>query len=500
MIRNNTFLCLVGAALAVSCRVGPDYERPEVPAPEEFRGASEFPAPQAPDDEEDPVTFGDLQWFEVFDDPVLLDLITQALAANYDVRLAAERVLEARSFITIAQADLYPEVNGGGSYQRFGTSANGALAFPGSEGSTLSQWDLFGSMSWEFDFWGRFARATEAARAELLGSELARRTVIQTLVCDLTLAYFDLLELDAELEITHRTLASRERSLELVSLRLDQGVASKVEFRQAEGLVMQTAGLVPSFEQRIEIQENYVQRLLGANPGPVPRGRTLLEQNRIIDVPVGLPSDLLTRRPDVMAAEQALIAANARIGEAKALLYPSIGLTATGGVASKDLSDLFASGSGTWGIAPTVNLPIFNAGRLRSNVDITETRQRQAAMQYLQSLQYAFGEVADSLVAHEKTEEVRVWRERHEATLRDQVALSNDRYRGGVTSYLEVLDSERGHFETQLNLVQAIRDELFSSVFLYRALGGGWQGTEGLAARGPQEGANGLDLPSTGGQ
>jgi len=476
----------LSAALLAACRVGPEYERPDYPVPEAYRGLdNEAGEPGAGP------SFGDLDWFEVFRDPVLAELIEEALAGNYDVRLAAERVMEARAFVTIERADLYPDVAAGASYDNTRITENGATPiFPGLD-NPQGQWSLFGDLSWEIDFWGRIRSASDAARAELLATELGRRAVVQTLVSDLALAYFDLLELDQELEITRRTYESRRRSLELVTLRLERGVANKVEARQAEGLVIQTAGLIPFFEQRIEQQENLIRLLVGGNPGPIPRGRSLLEQERAVEVPVGLPSDLLARRPDVVAAEQALVAANARIGEARALLYPSIRLTAVGGVASEDLSDLFASGSGIWSIAPSVTLPIFNAGRLRSNVEVTRSRQRQAALAYLQTLQRSFREVADALIAREKTEETRVWRERLEQTLRDQVALSNNRYVGGVTSYLEVLDSERGHFDAEIALAQAIRDELFADVLLYRALGGGWQGTEELAARGPQAGASG---------
>lgn len=498
MIRQSQFLLLLAGALLFSCRVGPDYERPGVPTPDDYRSVGELTSTGAEGSDE--VTYGNLEWFKVFDDPVLQELIRQALQDNYDLRLAAERVVEAREFITISEADLYPQINVGASFKRQGTSGNSAISPQGSDGTTFSTTSLFGDLSWELDFWGRYASASDAARADLMATELARQTVIQTLVCDLALAYFTLLELDAELEITRRTLESRQESLELVTLRLEQGVANKVEFRQSEGLVLQTASLLPAFEQFVELQENLIQHLVGGNPGAILRGRPLLEQPRTVGVPVGLPSELLARRPDVMAAEQELIAANARIGEAKALLYPSVRLTALGGVASDDLSDLLDTSSGIWSIAPSITLPIFNAGALNSNVEITEARQRQATLRYMQALQTAFREVADSLITHEKTEEIRGWRELHELTLRDQLSLSNDRYRGGVTSYLEVLDSERDHFDSEITLVQAIRDELFSTVFLYRALGGGWKGTAELAARGPQFGEQDESEQETSGQ
>jgi multidrug efflux system outer membrane protein len=464
------------AVLAVGCRVGPEYQRPDYPVPASYRGLEDEAAPSDPT----APTFGDFGWLEVFDDPVLQDLIQQGLAANYDVRLAAERVLEGEALLRIARADLYPDVRAGGTYDITRTTENGAVPLPIGVDRTQRQWSLFGDLSWELDFWGRFASESEAARASLLATEFVRHMVIQTLVCDLAQSYFELLELDRELEIATRTYESRQRSFELVSLRLDQGVANKVEYYQAESLVLQTAGLIPAFEQRIQQQENLIQLLVGGNPGPVSRGRRLMDQDRKIEIPAGLPSELLTRRPDVRASEQQLIAANARIGEARALLYPSIRLTALGGVASQNLSDLFEGGSSIWNIAPSVVLPIFNASRLRSNVEVTESQQRQATLDYLHTLQRAFREVSDALIAHAKREEVRDWREKLELTLREQVALSNDRYLGGVTSYLEVLDSERDHFDAEIALAQSIRDELFAYVSLYRALGAGWQDSSSL--------------------
>ena len=461
------------------CQVGPDYERPDYLMPEAFRGNESVAAP-------DPAlaTLGDLAWVEAFGDPVLQSLVRTALSENYDVRDAAERVLEARARLTITRADRLPDIQVSGAFESAKGTENGANPIPNGVDPKTEEFRLVGDLSWEIDFWGRVARATEAARAELLATELSRRMVIQTLVSDLALAYFDLLDLDAELEITRRTYASRQRSYELVALRLEQGVANRVELRQSEGLVLQTAGIIPDLERLIEQQENLIQLLVGGNPGSVPRGRALLEQERVLDVPVGLPSECLQRRPDVRTAEQVLVAANARIGEARARLYPTIRLTALGGTASEDLGDLLESGSGIWSLVPSITQPIFNAGRLRSNVEVTEAQQRQAALGYLRTIQQAFREVADALSAREKTAEVRVWRERLEEALRDQADLSRDRYHGGVTSYLEVLDSERDHFEAELSLVRAVRDELFAYVLLYRALGGGWQGAEELAATG----------------
>jgi len=468
------------ALVATGCMLGPDYERPELPVEEGFRGQ--------PDESElaDEVSLGDREWFQVLGDPVLQELVETALRQNQDVRIAAERVLQARSFVTVTNADLYPEVNGGMQFRRERVTENAAVEVPPGVDPTDNLWSLFADLGWDLDFWGRFRRASEAARADLVQAQYARRLVIQTLVTDLALSYFDLLLLDAQLEITKRTYESRQKSLELVSLRLDEGVANKLEFRQAEGLVLESAGLIPGFESAIEVQENQIRFLLGENPHAIPRGRPLLDQERDFEVPLGLPSELLARRPDVAAAEQGLVAANARIGEAKALLYPSIRLTGLGGFASEDLDDLVEGDSRIWDLTPSVRLPIFNAGRLRSNVEITESQQREATIFYVQTLQNAFREVADALVESRGRREIRGWREKRDFVLNDQAELSHDRYRGGVTDYLEVLDTERDHFEAQIDLALAIRDELFAYVLLYRSLGGGWQGAEEIAADGPQ--------------
>ncbi len=490
-------VCVLAVTLtAAACTVlGPDYERPETTEPAAFRGLEGAPQAAAGDR-----TLGDHEWSAVFQDPVLRDLIGRALEGNYDVRIAVERVLAARARLTIVRADKYPDVNlsGGGQFTR--STENSPQALPPGVDKDNELAFLGADLAWEIDFWGRIERATEAARAELLATDLARRAVAQSVVASLAEAYYNLIELDAELEIARRTLDSRKGSLRLVSLRLEQGVANKVELRQAEGLVLSAAVIIPDLERRAEQAENLIHLLLGEDPGPVPRGRPLLAQERSIAVPEGLPSELLERRPDIAIAEQRLVATNAQIGAAKALLYPTIALTGRGGLASEKLSDLFEHDSLTWELTPSLTLPIFNAGRLAANVKVTESQQREAALVYLQTIRGAFREVADALVGHEKSREVREFRERFEFTLRDQTQLSRKRYRGGVTSYLEVLDSERDHFDAELTLVQAVRDELLTVVFLYRALGGGWQGTpaaQPLAQQAPRGDADTPDATDT---
>ena len=474
--RAHTGLLAAGLALATACTtVGPDYVPPEVPEPEQFRGA-----------ENTEVSFADRSWDEIFRDPVLQELIRTALAENYDVRVAAERVLQARAQLTIVDARNYPQLDASAQQTWLQASKNTAFPPPAGISRDQRQTTIGLSLSWQLDFWGQFDRATEAARAQLFSSEYARVFIIQTLVSDIAAAYYELLQLDAQLAISHESVDSRVESTRLVQLRLDQGVSNKVELRQSENLVYTAQALVPDLEQRIEQQENFIKILVGGLPGPVPRGEMDLESDREIDVPVGLPSQLLQRRPDVLQAEQRLVAANARIGVARALLYPNITLTAFGGGASEDLDKLFESGSTLWDVTPSILMPIFNAGRLQANVEFTESQQRQIALQYQQTLQEAFRDVADALIAYEKTRELRLVRTQVRDTLDDQLRLSRERYRGGVTSYLEVLDTERDHFDAELSLAEAIRDELLSTVALYRALGGGWQGALQLAANGPQ--------------
>jgi outer membrane protein, multidrug efflux system len=435
----------VGAATSAlvlvlaGCQVGPDYERPAYPMPSIFRGEV---APATADS--GAVTLGDLEWSRAFTDPVLQELVCRALANSYDVRVAAERVLEARAFVIRARADRYPDVQAGVSIDE--------AAAPG--------FNL--GLDWELDFWGRVTRATEAARAEFLASELARWAVVQTLVADLALAYFELLALDAELDIARGVHSSRERSYDLVASRLEQGVVSQFELRQAEGSMLQAGAVLPALEGLVEQQENLIQLLVGGNPGPVPRRGAFLGLQQVADVPSGLPSQLIERRPDVRAAEQGLVAANARIGAARALLFPTFRLAANG-----DLN--------SFGLVASITQAIFRGGRLRAGQRVAESREHVAVLGYLQTLQVALGEVADALVARRKSAEVRLWREGLEAALEERARLSLERYHGDVTGYLEVLQSEREHYGAQLELVHAIRDELFAYVQLYRALGGGWR-------------------------
>jgi len=451
-------------ALMTGCTVGPNYKRPKTDIPEGYRGA-------APDlAKPDTASLGDEKWWEVFQDEQLQPMIRTALAQNYDVRIAAERILEARAQLGITRSRQFPSVSAGAaaSEQRIARQA-GLPAF------TADSEQITGSASWELDFWGKFRRGTEAARANLVASEWARQEVISTLVSNLASAYFQLRELDMELEISQRTLTSRQDSLRLTRLLAEGGATSMLDVRQAEQLVFTAAEQVPDLERRIQQQENFISTLMGKNPGPVDRGRKLTDQPHAPEVPAGLPSALLERRPDIRQAEQQLVAFNAQIGVAKAAYFPQITLTGSGGTESTALTHLFSGPSGFFTLTGALSQPIFAGGRIKSGVKLAEAQQREAALSYQQTIQQAFRDVSDSLIAYRKDQEFRRQQELLTASAQDAAHLSDLRYKGGATSYLEVLTNETNYFTAELNLAQAHLRELDALVQLYRALGGGWQ-------------------------
>jgi multidrug efflux system outer membrane protein len=334
---------------------------------------------------------------------------------------------------------------------------------------------LNGSFSWELDFWGKFRRATEAAQADLLASQWAREEVISTLVSNVAAAYFQLRELDLELEISRRTLGTRQGSLKLTRSLADHGATSMLDVRQAEQLVFTAAEEIPDLERRIEQEENFISILLGSNPGAIPRGRRLTDQPHAPEVPAGLPSSLLERRPDIRQAEENLIAANARIGVAKAAYFPQITLTATGGVQTFALDNLFTGPAGFWSFAGALLQPIFEGGRIRAGVKRAKAQQEEALLTYKQTIQGAFRDVSDALIAYRKNREFRIQQEYLTESAKDAARLSDMRYRGGVTSYLEVLTNDTNYFSAELGLAQAQLNELLALVQLYKALGGGWE-------------------------
>lgn len=462
--RSLFLIALVG--LGSGCTVGPPYTRPPVEVPAAYRGEA-MEATRAG-------SLGEAGWWEVFRDEELQTLIRRALQENYDVRIAAARILQARAQLTITRADQFPTVSAGATVgrERLPRTTSGGIVRPPAE-EDFFQVDAL--LSWELDFWGKFRKATEAARANLLGTEWAQRAVLISVVSSVASTYFQLRELDLELEIARRTLTSREESLRLTRIQEEGGVASLLDVRQAEQLVHTAAGTITDAERRMEQQENILSTLLGQNPGPIRRGRALTDQPQPPEVPAGLPSALLERRPDIRQAEQALIAANAQIGVARAAYFPEISLTGSGGFQSAALSSLFTGPAGFWSVAGALVQPIFTAGRIRAGVRLTEAQAEELVHTYRRTVQQAFQEVSNGLVGYRKAREFRERQALLAASAQDAARLSDIRYRGGVTSYLEVLTNETNSFSAELGLAQAGVNELLALVQLYSALGGGWQ-------------------------
>ena len=456
--------------LWAGCAVGPDYKRPAVNTPASFRAADSDTNPPPSE-----VSFGDVSWWNTFDEPQLHALIEEALTNSFDVQIAAARVLQAEASLRITRSQFFPTVNAGGDLVTARTSEKGPSGVPRGVDPQREFGSVFASMpGYELDLWGRIRRATEASRALLLATEEAQRIVRQTLVAQVATAYLELLELDLELEIAHRTYANRTNSLMLTTAREQGGVAGLQDVYQARILVSTADAAIVDTLRRIEQKENELSILLGRNPGKIERGSTLVQQKVRAEVPPGLPSSLLDRRPDIRAAEHQLIAANADIGQAKAAFYPQVTLTGFYGYQSVALSDLFTSGARTWQFGPAVTLPVFTGGRLRGNLKLAEARFQESIAVYQQTVQGAFREVSDSLIAYQRTREFRQKQEERTQANRDATAIAGTRYEGGVTSYLEVLFNEQELFNAELGLAQARRDELLSVVQLYRALGGGW--------------------------
>lgn len=457
------------AAMAAGCTVGPNYKRPPVVAPDAFRGQNAGDAAGADGAAATAAaSLGDAQWGTIFQDEPLRELIKTALSKNYNLQIAATRILQAQAQYGINRSNQFPTVNGNVT-----TQAQHGITQQGVALDTIGVGGLNGSLSWEVDFWGKYRRATEAARAQILASEWGRRAIVTSLVSQVAGGYFNLRSLDLQLDISTRTLASREESLRLTQVREQGGVTSLVDVRQAEQLVHTAAGQIVDTKRRIEQQENFISVLLGQNPGPIGRGRTLTDQPHAPDVPVGLPSALLDRRPDIQQAEQLIVAANAQIGVAKAAYFPQITLTGSGGVASNALASLFSGGS--WAVAAGAVTPIFNAGRTRSQVALADARTQEAVLTYQQTIQQAFREVSDALVGYHRSREFRETQQLLVSSAQDARRLADLRYQGGTTSYLEVLDSDTRLFTAELSLVQAELSELAAFVEIYRALGGGWQ-------------------------
>ena len=469
-IQTRWMLAAIVVGVLSGCMVGPDYQRPALPSPAVFRGTA---APAVPPD---PTSLGDLQWFEVFKDEQLQALIQTALVANYDLRDAVARVNEARANLGITRSEQFPNIAASADITTVRLSRNGLTPAPANVDRDRTVGSvLLHLLSFEVDVWGRLRRATEAARAQVLTAEDTRQAVLTTLVSDVATAYFDLLELDKELEIAQRTLASRQDSLRLIQVRQQGGIATLLDVRQAEQLVYSATQVIPDTQRQIEQTENQIRLLLGQPPGDVPRGQLLTAQAQPPAVPPGLPSTLLERRPDIRAAEQTLIAANANIGVAKAAYFPTITLTGLLGFESNHLASLFKGANSAWQFVPQVTQPIFTAGRITSQVRLAEAQQQSALIQYEKAIQTAFREVSDALVQYRRVKEIHTQQALLVTTLQSRSQLAYMRYRGGVDTLLNALDADRDLFDAELSLAQTERNELLALVQLYKALGGGWQ-------------------------
>jgi multidrug efflux system outer membrane protein len=460
-----TFLfALLAAGLFSGCMAGPNYHRPAVQPPTNFRDLSESSQAQA-----QAASYADLPWWQVFQDSQLQELIRVALKQNYDLQIATERINSSRAQLAITRSSLFPQVQAGGNFSG------------GKEYNFQTKYNfltLTADAAFQLDFFGKLRRANEAARAQLLATEDARQTVILTLVSDVASDYFALLQLDLQLQITKNTVAAQEASVKLTNLRLDHGVATKLDVLQAQQVLDTANAQIPDLERQLAQEENAINILLGNYPQGVKRDRSLVEQFLPPEVPPGMPSALLERRPDIREAEQVLIASNAEIGVAKAEFFPQISLTGSGGGAfgrSSAFSGLMSSQLGIWSYGAQVSQPIFTGGALRGNLKLAKSQNEQALLAYRQTIQRAFGDASDALIGYQKNHQVRVRQEQSVADLEESVRLSNMRYKGGTTAYLEVLDGQRSLYSAELTLAQARGTEYQSLVQLYRALGGGWQ-------------------------
>jgi len=450
--------------------LAPKYERDPEKVPQEYRFQSLAgqPGPELK-------SLADLTWWELFHDPVLQELIREALAANYDLRLAAARVAEARALVGVSRAAWLPQLGGVSFYQRERLTETGhppaGPTFQATDDLAQFNFDLF----WEIDLFGRLRSLTQAAKAEFFASEWARRAVLSAVVAEVARAYFELRTLDQQLEISRRTLESYEDSLRLVTMRFERGVVSKQDVYQVKALVHTAGARIPDLERQIAQQENRISIILGKNPEAIPRGKPLPELVVRAAVPSGLPSELLERRPDIRQAEEVLIATNYRIGAARANFFPQISLSGLFGTRSADLARLFMPASRIWTIGPAAFQPIFTSGQNIFTLKTAKAQQEQALTLYQFTVRTAFREVSDGLVAHTKFREFREQQELLVRSYQDYSRLANMRYKGGIESYLAVLDADRQLFEAELQLAAVQRDQLLTVVQLYQALGGGWE-------------------------
>jgi len=460
---NVSLTIILSCAVISGCAIGPNYKKPNIDMPANYRS-------NLIDRNGSSLSIGDQKWWDVFQDKKLQDLIHTALVQNYDLHIAADHILEAQDQLSITNSYQLPTLTASASpsgerYEKIRTN----------DAYSWGSFQVSGSFAWDLDFWGKYRRMIEASKANLLSAQWAQKEVMTTLVAEVASAYFQLRELDLELEISKNTLKSESESLELTKHLADHGSASMLDVRQAQQLLYTAAENIPDLERKIQQQENLISILLGNNPGTIERGLALTDEPHAPTVPAGLPSSLLERRPDIRQSEQQLIAYNAQIGVAQGAYFPDITLTATGGYQSAALSKLFSGPSGMWDIASTLTQPIFNAGRIRAGVRFAKAQQQEALHQYQKTIQEAFREVSDALIAYDRNQEFTAQQKLLTEASKDAARLSELRYKGGSASYLEVLDSDTRYFSAELGEAQARYNELQSLVDLYKALGGGWE-------------------------
>ena len=467
-------LCGVILALLTGCMtVGPDYKRPVIDAPAAWRF-----------EEKEVRDLANTAWWQQFNDPVLNGLVSTALEQNKDLLIATARIEEFFGRYFSTRGDQFPSAGGNADAFRQRLSEKNTVQTIEGRNNPFNFYEAFLGASWELDFWGKFRRATEAARAELLGTEEARRTVVLTLVSAVAAAYVDIRALDKQLEITRSTAETRKATLDLFQMRFDNGIISEVDLSQAQSEYEDALARIPDFERAIGQTENALSVLLGRNPETIPRGLTL-DELVLPAVPAGVPSEMLARRPDIRQAEQLLIAANARIGVAKSLYFPTISLTGSFGTVSTALSNLFTAGSRAWDFGVPVSVPLFTAGRIGGEVAATEAAQKQALFSYQQTIQNAFREVDDALLDRAKSTQRLEALARQLKALRNYVRLARYRYDEGYTSYLEVLDAERSLFNVELTHTTTQNTMFRSLINIYKTMGGGWvdQAEQGVTAQ-----------------